>query len=228
MKISLCLLVWNEMEGCRIDVPLLPKDAFEEIYAVDGGSKDGTVEYLKSQGIPVHRQSKRGLNAAYIHAAEMSTCDAVVVFFPKATVDPETLRKFRPLLEAGNELVVASRNCPGGRNEEDEKFWRPRKLGVQALSIVAALVWWREGYRVRDVLHGYKAFTLAAFRRMAPLDHGLSIDIEMVVRSYRTKIRRVEFPVQEVARSYGDTRFKILPTALLLIRYLWSELKRKD
>jgi glycosyltransferase involved in cell wall biosynthesis len=228
MKISLCLMVWNELEGCRIDIPLLPRDAFQEIYAVDGGSTDGTVEYLESQGIPVHRQPKRGLNAAYIHAAEMSRCDAVAVFFPKATVDPETLRQFRPLLEAGNELVVASRNCPGGRNEEDENFWRPRKLGVQALSMGAALLWRREGPRVRDVLHGYKAFTVAAFRRMDPLDHGLSIDIEMVIRSYRMKIKRVEFPVREVARSYGDTRFKIWPTAKLLLRYLWSEVKRRD
>lgn len=228
MKISLCLMVWNELEGCRTDVPLLPIAAFDEVYAVDGGSTDGTVEYLDSQGIAVHRQPKRGLNAAYLHAAEMSKCGAVVVFFPKATIDPQTLRQFRPLLEAGNELVVASRNCPGGRNEEDEKIWKPRKLGVMALSMGAALLWRREGRRVRDVLHGYKGFTLAAFERMAPLDHGLSIDIEMVIRSYRLNIKRIEFPVREVARSYGDTRFRIIPTAMLLLRYLWSELKRRD
>ena len=58
VKISLCLLVWNELEGCKIDVPNLPRDSFEETYAVDGGSTDGTVEYLESQGIPVYRQPK--------------------------------------------------------------------------------------------------------------------------------------------------------------------------
>lgn len=226
MRISLCLLVWDELNGCQIDVPLIPVGSFDEIYAVDGGSSDGTVEYLESQGIPVYQQPKGGLNAAYIHAAEISTCDAVVVFFPKSTIDPQSLLQFRPLLEAGNELVVASRNCPGAHNEEDTKLWRPRKFGVIALSLGAALVWRKEGNRIRDVLHGYKGFTLSAFNRISPLDHGLSIDIEMVIRSYKLKIRRTEFPVREFSRSYGESRFKILPTALKLARYLWSELWR--
>ena len=79
MRISLCLMTWNELEGCKLDVPKLPRGAFDEVYAVDGGSTDGTVEYLTAQGIPVHRQPKKGLNAAYVHADEVSTCDAVVV-----------------------------------------------------------------------------------------------------------------------------------------------------
>ena len=81
---------------------------------------------------------------------------------------------------------------------------------------------------IRDVLHGYKAFTVAGFRKMGVLDHGLSIDIEMVVRSYRLSLKRTEFPVVETSRTFGDTRFKILPTSIKLIKYLWWELNRKD
>lgn len=228
MKISLCLLVWNELEGCRIDVPNLPRDAFDEIYAIDGGSTDGTVEYLESQGIAVYRQPKRGLNAAYIHAVEKSSCEALVVFFPKGTIATATLLEFRPLLEAGNELVIASRNIQGACNEEDHHLFRPRKWGVKALALTVALLWRREGHLVQDVLHGYKGFTRAAFRRIQPLDHGLSIDLEMTARSYRLRIKRTEFPVTEVARPFGETRFKILPTAIKLSRYLWWELQRKD
>ena len=228
MKISLCLLVWNELEGCRIDVPGLPLDAFEEVYAVDGGSSDGTVAYLESLGIAVYRQPKKGLNAAYIHAAERSTGDAVVVFFPKGTVDPETLRRFRPLLEGGHDLVITSRNTPGGYNEEDEQLLKPRKWGVALLSLLISALWQRDGYRVRDVLHGYKGFTLAAFDKMDPLDRGLSIDLEMVVRSYRLRLSRAEFPIRETARPFGETTFPIVPTALRLLRYLGHELRRRD
>ena len=66
MKITLCLIVWNELEGCKIDVPRLPRNDFFEVIAIDGGSTDGTVEYLESQNIAVYRQPKRGLNAAYV------------------------------------------------------------------------------------------------------------------------------------------------------------------
>jgi glycosyltransferase involved in cell wall biosynthesis len=228
MKISLCLMVWNELEGCKIDVPRLPRDIFDEIYAIDGGSTDGTLEYLESQGIPVYRQPKKGLNAAYHHAVERSTGDAVVVFFPKGTISTESLLQFRPVLESGVELIIASRNIKGGKNEEDEHFLKLRKWGVLGLAAFAALCWRREGYFVRDVLHGYKGFTVSAFNRIMPLDHGLSIDLEMVIRSYRLGISRLELPVQEVERPFGETTFKIVPTANKLLKYLWLEFRRSD
>jgi glycosyltransferase involved in cell wall biosynthesis len=88
LKIALCLMVWNELDGCKHDLPLLPRDQFDEIYAIDGGSTDGTVDYLEGLGIPVYRQPKPGLNAAYVHAVEMATCDAVIVFFLRAPLTP--------------------------------------------------------------------------------------------------------------------------------------------
>lgn len=227
MKISLCLIVWNELKGCQADVPKLPLDEFDEVFAVDGGSSDGTVEYLESQGIPVYRQPKKGLNAAYVHANDIATGDAVVVYFAKGTLPTEDLRKFRPLFEKGNELVIASRQLPGSVNEEDAHFFRPRKWAVIGLAAAAALVWRREGVWVRDVLHGFKGWKRSAFTRMKVLDVGLSIDIEMVVRAYKLRIPRVEFPTTEMARGYGETHFKIWPTGKRLLSYLWFELRRQ-
>jgi len=228
MRVSLCLIVWNELRGCKVDVPQLPRDAFDEVYAVDGGSHDGTVEYLRSQGIPVHRQPKKGLNAAYVHANRVSSCDAVVAFFPKGTTPVSDLLRFRPLFEEGYELVIASRQVAGSANEEDRLFWRPRKWGVKALALAAALLWCREGYWVRDVLHGFKGWTRSAFERMKVLEAGLSIDLEMVVRSYKLRMRRVEFATSEKAREYGESHFKIWPTAKKLAAYLWFELFRRE
>jgi glycosyltransferase involved in cell wall biosynthesis len=228
MKVSLCLLVWNELEGCKIDVPQLPKDDFDEMYAIDGGSIDGTVEYLMSQGIPVYRQPKAGLNAAYIHAVERSTCDAVVVFLPKGTIDPLSVLGFRPLLEAGYELIIASRNMRNARNEEDDRILKPRKWAVLLVSRVAAFMWCREGHVVKDILHGFKAFTVAAFKKIAPMDYGLSIDMEMVIRSYKLHVRRMEIPVVEHPRLFGNTHFTIVPTGIKLMKYLWYEYRRND
>ena len=228
MRIALALVVWNELEGCRLDVPSLPRDAFDEIFAIDGGSTDGTAAYLASQGIVVHQQPKRGLNAAYVHADRMTNCDAVVVFFPKGTTPVADLLKFRPLFESGHHLVVASRQIAGSVNEEDAHLLKPRKWMVAGLSLLAALVWKREGYRVRDVLHGFKGWTRSAFARMDVLEHGLSIDIEMVVRCYKLRLARAEFPTREVARGYGQTHFRIWPTGKRLLAYLWFELGRRE
>lgn len=224
---SLVLIVWNEIEGCKADVPGLPFAEFDEVYAIDGGSTDGTVEYLTSQNIKVYPQRKKSLNAAYADAVAFSKCDAVVIFFPKATIDPVIVAQLGHGLDLGYDLVVASRNLPGAHNEEDEHFLKPRKWGVMALSHTASLLWRREGWRIRDVLHGVKGFTVEAYRRMQISDSGVTIDLEMTVRSYRLKIARTELGVSEQARIHGETKFKIWPTGKRLARFLWSELFRR-
>lgn len=223
-KISLCLLVWNELAGCRQDVPHLPMDQFHECYVVDGGSTDGTVEFFQAQGIPLFRQPRKSLNAAYHCAVEHCTGDALVVFFPKGTLDPGCVLRLADRLRAGNGLVIASRNIPGGRNEEDDRLLKPRKWGVRLLAISAALLWRREGTWIRDILHGVKGFTIDAFRRMDISVTGVTIDFEMVVRAYRRRITRSEIPVHERNRLSGATHFPILPTAMRISRFIWMEL----
>jgi hypothetical protein len=78
-----------------------------------------------------------------------------------------------------------------------------------ALGLFAALLWRREGWRVRDILHGVKGFTVAAYRRMQVSESGVTIDLEMVVRTYRLRVHRIEFPVHEVGRPHGETKFTV-------------------
>ncbi|BEI34791.1 hypothetical protein PHIN6_03090 [Polynucleobacter sp. HIN6] len=228
MKTTLCLIVWNELEGCKNDVPNLPLHNFFEVIAVDGGSTDGTAEYLESQGIKVYKQPKPGLNAAYVHANQMASGDSIVVFFAKGTLPTEDLLKFGPLFDAGYDLVIASRMLPGSVNEEDAYLLRPRKWAVIMLAYMVELIWRREGNIIRDVLHGFKGWRRESFDRMKILDKGLSIDLEMVVRSYKLKFKRIEFPTKELPRGYGETHFKIWPTGKKLLAYLWFELRRQD
>jgi glycosyltransferase involved in cell wall biosynthesis len=74
MKIALIILTLNEYD-CLIKI--LPRvlalqnhNAFDAIYAIDGGSTDGTVEYFIEQNIPVVAQSFRGRGNAFQLAVE--------------------------------------------------------------------------------------------------------------------------------------------------------------
>jgi glycosyltransferase involved in cell wall biosynthesis len=221
--VSLCLMTWNELEGCKHDVPLLPRNDFQQIFAVDGGSTDGTIEYLESEGIPVFQQPVKSLNAAYHHAVNVCEEEKLVIFFPKGTIAPSCVSELSRTLEKGIDFVVASRNIEGGENEEDNNLFRPRKWGVLILSLLSSFIWRREGPRIHDVLHGVKGFTIEAFRQMNIAETGVSIDLEMVIRSYRFKISRAEVPVVEKSRVAGDTHFKVIPTAKRLALFLWNE-----
>lgn len=228
MKISLCLLTLNEIHGCKADVPLLPLDQFDEVYTIDGGSKDGTCEYLSDMGIKVFQQDEPGYNNAYISAFRRCTTDAVVLFHPKGSIEPDVVRQFRTYLEDEYELVIASRMAKGAVNEEDQQFFKPRKWFVLGLALMAKLAWQREGNTVWDVLHGLRAVKKEAFSRIAPLDKGLSIDLELVARAYKLKLKRVEFPVVERPRLHGSTHFNAFSTGRALLRYFIFELLRRE
>ena len=226
MKVALCLLTWNELEGCKADVPRLPLDGFDEVYAVDGGSTDGTVEYLESQGISVREQQLRGYNGAIISCRLEATADAVVLFHPKGTIEPSVITDLLARLRAGDGLVVASRLAKEGVNEEDSKLLKPRKWFVVGLALVASILFRRKGPILWDVLHGVRAFSVDAFDAMELRKTGLAADLEMVVRSYRLNIQRSEVPAIETPRIAGETHFAALPTGWKLLKYLGWEIRR--
>jgi glycosyltransferase involved in cell wall biosynthesis len=226
MRLTLCLLTWNEIDGCRLDVPRLPLDRFEEVYAIDGGSTDGTREYLEGLGITVHHQDRPTYNGAYVCAFDRCRTDALVMYHPKGSIDPLDVLKFRPLFEQGADLVVASRIGPGARNEEDDQFIKHRKWFVMGLGLLASVLWRREGPLVWDVLHGFRGMRKAAFTAIDPLPAGVSIDLEMVARAYRLRQRIAWFPVHERPRLGGSTHFKAWPTGKRLLRYLVREMGR--
>ena len=93
-------------------------------------------------------------------------------------------------------------------------------------ALVAAAIWRREGFWGRDILDGMKGFTVEYFKRMAISDEGLTIELEMTVRSYRHRISPIEIPVQERQRITGTTRFKIIPNAKKLGKFILCEVKR--
>lgn len=229
MTIGLCLITWNELEGCKKDVPTIDRTKFEQVYCIDGGSKDGTVEYLREQGVEVYRQTEKGLNQAYIDGINFSKCDAVVFYHPKGTIPPSDTYRFRELFEDGYELIVASRMMKGAHNEEDSKLIRPRKWFVLGLGLLAKVAFKREGNTVWDVLHGFKGVTVDAFNKMSISNQFTpSIDIELVSRAYKKRIKRIEFPTIEGKRMDGETHFKAWETGCKLLKYFFWELRRKN
>ena len=206
--IALCLLTLNEIDGCRHDIPLLSVDKFDQIYCLDGGSTDGTVEYISSLGIDVYKQKVPGLNNACIEAVEHCKCNALIFFHPKGTIPVESCYLFRPIFDRGYDLVIGSRMMKDSVNEEDIHFLRPRKWFVLFLALSAKLLFQKEGNTVWDVLHGFRGIRVEAFRKMQISQMNPSVDIEMVCRAYKMGFSRYEFPVCESQRIGGGYTFQ--------------------
>ncbi len=220
-KVELCLVVWNEIEGCQKDIPNIDRDLFSGIFAIDGGSTDATVQYLESNDILVRSQKYPTYNGVFRQLSEELESDAVIIYHPKGSISPEFLKEMRLKLEDGSRMVVASRMLPESQNEEDFKLIKYRKWFVQLLAFFGKLKWGRgRNFYFTDPIHGFRGLTKEFLKSVEFKQRGVTADLEMIKHAYGTKGRFSEISVVENPRVAGDTHFPALKTGKVLIHYL--------
>ena len=225
MKVALCLLTLNEIDGCKRDLPRIKKlkKQLDEIFAIDNGSTDGTVEYLRKQKITVYHIPRISYNEMHAVAMEKTKADAVIFFPPKGTNSVKDILKFKKYFDRGYELVVASRIIKGGRNEEDAQILKPRKWLTVSLALASALRFRSEGNIIWDCLHVFRGATVSGFNKSKIYRTGQTFDIDQLIKSYKTKIKRIEFPTTETPRVSGQTHFKTIPFGIKIFKYFLRE-----
>lgn len=225
LSVTLILVVRNEEESLRHMLPLIPRETFDEIIAIDGNSTDRTVEMLEAAGVRVQRQRERGLGAARIEAVGMVRTGAFVFFSPDGNEDPADLPRIAEMLRAGHDFVVASRMIPGARNEEDDKFLKPRKYANIGFAILANLFFGHGGNRTTDVTNALRGMTVDTWNRLGISSKDLTVDYQMVIRALKLGIPISEFPTREGDRIGGETNFSSIPTGIAELKLLLREIR---
>ncbi|HTC84449.1 MAG TPA: glycosyltransferase family 2 protein [Rhizomicrobium sp.] len=230
MKVLLCMLVRNERECLEIMLPKLPKpgtdSGFDTIIAVDGNSTDGSIALLEKSGIEILRQSRKGRGAACLEAMEKYKADAYLFFSPDGNEDVADIAKFKPCLEEGADLVIASRMCAGAVNEEDGQIFRWRKAANLAFNFLANFAFRKKGPYVTDSINGFRAIRADLARTLRLDATGYTIEYQMTMRALRAGARIVEFPTHEHPRLAGETGAPSIRTGLRFIACFARELVR--
>lgn len=226
MKIALCILTRNELDCVRIIFPQLEKlnsPGYDELYVIDGGSIDGTVEYFQEKGIKVLSQSKRGRGEAFQMAFKKIDADAYIFFSPDGNEDLNDLHRFRDELTKGADIVIASRMMKGAVNEEDHLTFKWRKWANNAFNLLANVFFRRSGKFITDSINGYRAITKSAAQKLKLDAYDYTIEYQMTMRGFKQKLNIVEFPTIEGQRVAGGTGAPSFQTGVRFIKRFFKE-----
>lgn len=182
------------------------------VLVVDDASPDGTGDLahgLSKEDPRVHllrRPGKLGMGSAYLDGFRWALSrDYEVVLEMDADLshDARYLPEFLRCIDAGADVVVGSRNIPGG---SVEGWGFGRHLLSKGGSLYSRTVL---GLAVRDLTSGFKAFHRRVLEAM-PLHRvrsdGYSFQIELTFRALKKGFRVQETPIVFVDRRAGESK----------------------
>jgi glycosyltransferase involved in cell wall biosynthesis len=223
MSISLVILTYNEIAGLKCIVDNIPFGDVDEYYAIDGGSTDGTVEFLQKNGIKVYGQKIKGRGEAFREAFRRSSCDACLFFSPDGNENPRDIPKFKKFLSKGADMVIATRMTKDARNEEDDNFFKWRKWANNIFTLLANFTWNKSEY-ITDTINGYRAITKNAWIIMSADGPGYTIEYQSSIRALKKNLSIIEFATNEGNRIDDQKGSPSIKTGIEFIRIYLKEL----
>jgi dolichol-phosphate mannosyltransferase len=182
------------------------------VLVVDDASPDGTgdvADRLAANDPRVkvmHRPGKRGIGTAYVQGFQRGLAEGYDIFFEMdadLSHDPAHLPSFLKAFERGADVVIGSRNIPGG----GVTGWGAgRHFLSKGGSLYSRTIL---GLPIRDLTSGYKAFRGSVLRAI-DLDgvrsEGYSFQIELTYRAIKRGFAVVEVPIHFVDRKNGQSK----------------------
>lgn len=220
-KATLVILNYNEIEGIKSLYNKLPLNEIDEVFAVDPGSTDGSLEFLKSKGIKVVMQDIRGRGEAFRIGIKEAKNENVVFFGPDGNEDPNDLLKLIGLLEQGYDMTIASRFMEGARADDSDIPVPIRGVGNKVFTMIANILW--KGH-LTDSINGFRAIKKSKFQQINPDSHGFGIEYQMSIRALKSGFKIKEIPTYEGNRIGGQSTAHTFATGWLFIKLLLKEL----
>ena len=204
MHTSLIILTLDERPGLPDLFQHIPFDAVNECFVVDGGSTDGTIEFFRERRIPVLVQPKPGRGEGVKLGVARATGELLIFLSGDGNERAGDVRRLIEAIEAGSDLIIASRFLPGSSSLDLTPL---RRFGNRAFTALVNLRW---GTRLTDVFNGFRAIRREAARQLQLGSSAFEIELEMVIKAIKLGLRVAEIPTDELARRGGQPKLQTL------------------
>lgn len=195
----------------------------DEIIVVDGHSTDGSPARLRAAGVTVIEDGGRGKGDAIRRGLDAATGDVVVTMDADGSHDPADIRSLVAPIASGEADIVIGCRMRGG-SDEFAGTWTMfvRLWGNNILTQIINTVFCTS---LTDSQNGFRAIRATAIGPLALKENRHSIELEMVLRALKLKLRVCQVPAHEYARTAGQSSLSVVqqtPTFLwCLLRNIW-------
>lgn len=221
MKVTLLIPTLNEIDGMRIVMPKIKKEWVDQIIIVDGGSRDGTIEYAKENGYFLVEQKSKGLVGAYQDALEFASGDVIIIFTPDGNSLPEVIPELVRKMDEGYDMVIVSRYLKGAKSYDDDIV---TAFGNWMFTNMINVLF-RAHYT--DTLVGFRAWKKDLFFRTKADENLFSFEPFSAIKCAKLKLKYSEIPGSEPRRIGGERKMQPLRNGFQVLMIILKEFFRK-
>jgi dolichol-phosphate hexosyltransferase len=192
-----CILIPTLNEAATIGqlIKDFRQEGFSNILVIDGNSKDGTGQIAEAEGAKVVMQTGKGKGQAMIQAFGLIDRPYVILIDGDGTYlaqDAPSLLK--PILEGRADHVIGNRL----ENYSSGAFTRLNLVGNHLINMFFDIAY---EVKLKDILSGYRAFTLESVKELELNKTGFEIETEISVECILKKQKVEEVPITYLPRS---------------------------
>lgn len=213
-KATLLMPVLNEIEGLKLIMPQIKGEWVDQIICIDGGSTDGTLDFIKEHNYVLIPERIPGLRHAVKELYQLTKNDIIIGFSPDGNCIPELIPELIKKMEEGYDMVIASRYFQGAKSADDSLI---TKFGNWMFPMLINIL---HGGHYTDVLGMYRAY-----RKELLLDLDLGEDSGYIIpekllnlplgwepllsiRAAKRKLKLADIPGDEPARIAGKSKLR--------------------
>jgi dolichol-phosphate mannosyltransferase len=229
LRLSIVIPVYREGDAARPTIAGVAARAPgpHEILVVHDEADDPTVAVVEElRGTypavrAVHNQLGRGPALALRAGFAAARGAAVAVTMADASDEPDDLGRMLDRIEAGYDLVAASRYMPGG-----QQIGGPPLKGALSRNAGRSL-YWLAGVPTRDATSAFKMYRKSMLDRLTlESDAGFEISLEITVKAFLAGYRITEIPTVWRDREAGRSNFRLMRWLPLYLRWYGLGLTR--
>jgi hypothetical protein len=187
------------------------------IIIFDNNSTDGTARRARAAGAEVWHEPRRGKGNVVQSMFRSIDADVYVMVDGDATYPAERVHDLiRPILNGSADMVIGSRLLHGSESD----FRALNRLGNVFYATLLRRLF---GFRITDLLSGYRAFSRRLVKTLPLLGGGFETEAEMTIKAVHRGFRVVEVPVSLVSRPAGSTsKIRVVQDGLLILNAIVS------